>query len=43
MSTAESLKSQVEALTNDEASDICLLAHLDKRGGATAKQKRILS
>ena len=43
MSTAETLKGQVEGLTNDEAGDICLLAHLDKRGGAAAKQKRILS
>eukprot|EP01048_Picozoa_sp_COSAG05_P002344 COSAG05_NODE_94_length_19565_cov_15.870133_4_plen_149_part_00 len=43
MSTANSLKSQVEALDNDEASAVCQLAHLDKRGGASAKQKRILS
>ena len=43
MGTAENLKSQVEGLTNDEAGDICLLAHLDKRGGATSKQTRILS
>ena len=40
MGTAENLKSQVEGLTNDEAGDICFLAHLDKRGGAAAKQKR---
>ena len=43
MGTAETLKSQVNELTNDEAGDICFLAHLDKRGGAAAKQKRILS
>ena len=43
MGTAEDLKSQVEALDNDEASAVFQLAHLDKRGGASAKQKRILS
>ena len=43
MGTAKDLKSQVEALDNDEAGAVCQLAHLDKRGGASAKQKRILS
>ena len=43
MSQADSLKSQVEALDNEEAGAVCQLAHLDKREGASAKQKRILS
>ena len=43
MSQADSLKSQVEALDNEEAGAVCQLAHLDKRGGTSAKQKRILS
>ena len=43
MSQADSLKSQGEALDNDEAGAVCELAHLDKRGSASAKQKRILS
>ena len=37
------LHSQVQALDNSDASSVCSLLNLDRRGGARAKQTRILS
>ena len=42
-SDLDDLKSQVQALTNEQCNKFCFLANLDRRGGAGAKQNRILS